>query len=73
MTIRLDSTQISVVVLCSECPWWYGFAFTRDQGWQVGNGHLTTAHPGDEQARNALRKRATRRPRVIDFRVSGSG
>lgn len=73
MTIRLDSTQISVVVLCTDCPWWFGFAFNRDDGWRVGSGHLKSAHPGDEQASDALRKRAARRPRIIDFRVSGSG
>ncbi len=59
--IKLDSTSNSVVVLCTECPFWYGFAFTRKEGWEVGRGHEVRAHPGATQATKALamiRKRA---------------
>jgi hypothetical protein len=58
--IRLDSTQISTVVTCTRCPWWHGFADTRGEGWRVGARHEERAHPGDEQARNALRMRESR-------------
>lgn len=56
--IRLDSTQISVVVTCSSCPWWYGFADSRIEGWRVGARHEQRAHPESEQARDALRHAA---------------
>jgi hypothetical protein len=61
MTIRLDSTQISTVVLCDSCPWWRGFADTRDEGWRVGARHEQGAHPGESvQARETLRMRVKR-------------
>jgi hypothetical protein len=60
MTISLDSTQISTVVLCDRCPWWRGFADSRDEGWTVGAGHEQRAHPQDDQARNALDQRNSR-------------
>lgn len=60
MTIRLDSTQISTVVMCSDCPWWYGFADSRDEGWRVGARHELRAHPETKQARETLRKRESR-------------
>ncbi|GAA4178961.1 hypothetical protein [Gryllotalpicola koreensis] len=42
--IKLDSTQISTVVLCTECPWWHGFADTKDEGWKVGARHEQAIH-----------------------------
>lgn len=60
MTIRLDSTQISVVVLCTQCPWWRGFADHKDQGWRVGARHEERAHPDTDQARATLRQREHR-------------
>lgn len=58
--IRLDSTQISTVVLCTRCPWWHGFADTRAEGWRVGASHETRAHPDTDNARDALASRARR-------------
>jgi len=55
MTIKLDSTQISTVVLCDQCPWWRGFADSRDEGWRVGARHEERMHPGQHNAREALR------------------
>lgn len=60
MTIKLDSTQISTVVCCTLCPWWRGFADTREQGWIVGARHEERAHPQLDQARNTLDKRRSR-------------
>jgi hypothetical protein len=39
VTLKLDATQLSVVATCTDCPWWRGFGF----------------HPGQDQARKALR------------------
>lgn len=52
--IKLDSTQISTVVLCTDCPFWFGFATDRKDGWRVGRGHELRAHPGATQATTAL-------------------
>jgi hypothetical protein len=62
VTIRLDSTKHSTVVLCSHCPWWRGFADTQSEGWRVGARHEERpGHPATKQAREALRMRETRR------------
>lgn len=61
MTIRLDATQISTVVLCTRCPWWHGFADSRAEGWRVGARHEERAHPETDNARDAI---ATRRRRA---------
>lgn len=58
--ITLDSTQISTVVTCTVCPWWFGFADSRDEGWRVGAQHEERAHPELDQARNTLDKRNSR-------------
>lgn len=60
MTIKLDSTNYSVVVLCDRCPWWYGFADHKAEGWRVGARHEERAHPDIDQARNTLDKRKSR-------------
>lgn len=54
--IRLDFTQLSVVVKCDECPHWYGFAFDRLHGWRVAANHETNVHPESRQAEKALEK-----------------
>lgn len=60
-TIRLDATQISVVVTCEDCPHWSAFQFTRLEAWRSAAGHEERCHPGSKQAREALRYFATRR------------
>lgn len=62
MTIKLDSTQISTVVMCTRCPWWHGFADSRKEGWRVGARHEERAHPDSDNARAALAE-ADRRAR----------
>lgn len=59
--MKIDSTKVSVVVTCDRCPWWSAFAWTRDEAWIVAARHEERTHPGDKQARDAVRKRATRR------------
>ena len=55
--IKLDVTRYSVVVQCDQCPWWYGFADSRLEGWRVGAGHETRAHPDRDQARHVIDQR----------------
>lgn len=56
--IKLDSTRVSVVVTCTGCPWWHGFALDKIEGWKVGAGHQTRSHPGNQQAeQNLIRAR----------------
>ena len=56
--VRLDSTRISVVVTCTSCPWWYGFALDKIEGWGVGARHQRMHHPTVQQAeQNLIRAR----------------
>lgn len=68
MPIELDSTRISTVVTCTDCPWWYGFADSKREGWQVGARHEQRAHPERDQARDAVDQqnaRDRRRARIL--------
>ena len=60
MTIELDSTRYSTVVTCTHCPWWYGFADSKAEGYAVGARHEERAHPGEDTARYVIRKRRSR-------------
>lgn len=56
--IVLDSTTISVAVRCTDCPWWYGFALDKIEGWTVGARHQRNHHPSVQQAeQNLIRAR----------------
>jgi len=58
--LRLDSTRLSVVVLCSDCSWWRGFGFDKLDGWTTAARHEAQFHPEQEQARSALRMAESR-------------
>lgn len=58
--IKLDCTRISVVVRCTDCPPWYGFALDRIEGWQVGARHQERAHGDATQALEALAQQRAR-------------
>ena len=64
MTIRLDSTRVSVVVTCTLCPWWSAFAFTKEEGWAAAGTHEEQVHPDLQQARNAGNMNRSRALRV---------
>lgn len=51
--IRLDCTQISVVIVCETCGVWHAFAFTKLEGWERAAAHEKLAHPGETQAQDA--------------------
>lgn len=56
--ITLDATRISVVVRCTGCPWWFGFALDKVEAWTVGARHQRTHHALNQQAeQNLLRAR----------------
>lgn len=57
MTIKLDKSAASfILVKCTECPYWNGFADAGNlaQGWAVGARHEKLAHPGETQAQGNL-------------------
>lgn len=56
MTIRLDKTAETVVILCSQCPGWRELRLTVADAWIAGASHDSRAHPGNEQAADMLRK-----------------
>ncbi|MFB9776882.1 hypothetical protein [Brevibacterium otitidis] len=54
MTLRLDFTPISVVVVCDGCDW---RTITADRltAWQAAADHEAEVHPESMQARDRLR------------------
>lgn len=60
--IKLDKSECSIVVRCTGCQPWYGFALDIVEAWQVGARHQERAHPGNMQAAKSLHMaRATHR------------
>lgn len=55
MTLDVDSTQHSTVVTCTKCPWWFAFADSRQNGWDIAARHESRVHPEDDQAKHADR------------------
>jgi len=54
--IKLDFTQISTVVTCTSCRGWSQVTDSKVHGWALGSAHQLYAHPGEDQAADALRK-----------------
>lgn len=54
--IKLDISATSVVVTCTDCPYWYAFAWDRIGGYRSAERHLVAAHD-IEPARAAERRR----------------
>lgn len=55
MSIKLDFTQHSIVVVCSDCPTWRALRFTRAEAWTAAANHELTLHPERLQARESLK------------------
>lgn len=58
MTIRLDVSDITVVVTCTRCPWWSAIRFGGyEQGHECAAAHERLLHEQEtEQARKAYRR-----------------
>lgn len=55
MTVTLDCTQHSIVLVCTICGLaWRGFAFDKLDAWTRAAAHEERAHPDLRQARDAL-------------------
>lgn len=54
--IKLDVSDTSVVVKCSDCPHWYAFAWDRARAFLSAEAHLVAVHDV-EPARAAERRR----------------
>lgn len=51
MATKLDVSEASgVLVTCSDCPWWFAFAWTIVKGHDVAVDHQDRVHPGTRQA-----------------------
>ena len=62
--IRIDSTQHSTVVWCTQCPSWRVGATHREAAYPLGADHERRVHPEHDQMRARMQKamwRATRR------------
>ena len=44
MTIKLDVSASSVVITCTDCPYWYSFRFDRLAGYRAGEAHAVRVH-----------------------------
>lgn len=56
--ITFDQSSTSVVIVCAECPWWHGFAFTMDEAEASGLRHEAQVHEGETALRDRLQTRA---------------
>lgn len=63
--IRLDCTQISVVIVCETCGVWHAFAFEKLEAWERAAAHEKLTHPGEVQAQNALAKYRERQRHAV--------
>ena len=64
MATKLDISSNSVVILCSECPWWRGFRLTVDAAHDCACAHESAVHPGSVhavKARHSLHAARARR------------
>jgi len=50
MATKLDISTNSVVILCTDCPWWRGFRFDVDSAHDCACAHQSAVHPGETQA-----------------------
>lgn len=57
MAIKLDESDTSVVVYCTDCGHWRAFTWTREEGEAAAIRHEENVHPTSYAARN---RRATR-------------
>lgn len=53
MATKLDISCNSVVILCTDCPWWRGFRLSIDAAHDCAVDHQSAVHPGDTQATKA--------------------
>jgi hypothetical protein len=67
MTVKVDVTDISTVVRCSQCLGWYwaGDGGQRAKGHAVAALHEASVHPGQDQARRAREKFDERAKNVV--------
>jgi hypothetical protein len=62
MAIRIDATEISVVVYCTSCGHWASFAWTQAEAELTAIQHEELVHPESTNARDrsATRQRVQR-------------
>ena len=59
--LELDKTRSSVVVVCTEHPWYRELADSPREAWGLAMIHEAVCHPDDRQAYDAYAKALTRR------------
>lgn len=65
MAIRIDATENSVVVYCTNCGHWAAFAWSQAEAELTAIEHEKQVHPDD----TAVRKRSATRARVRRHRA----
>lgn len=69
MSIRLDCTRVTIVIVCDECDFWRAMRFTKLDAWECAAAHEKRVHPGAVQAQNALSKHLERARRLESERL----
>ncbi len=65
MAVKLDISPCSVVVYCTECPFWRAFAWDREEGYAAGILHEERIHDRDDLRRARNMRRARRAAKSI--------
>ncbi|WP_309105026.1 hypothetical protein [Microbacterium sp.] len=63
--IRLDCTRVSIVIVCTDCPYWRAMRFTKHEAWKCAADHEKRTHPGLTQAQNAFTKHRAREGHAV--------
>jgi hypothetical protein len=61
MSIKLDISPTSIVIYCTDCGHWRGFAFDREDAERRGASHEERVHPDTWEFRRKVMKNNTRR------------
>jgi hypothetical protein len=63
MAYLVDTSTLSTVVRCTQCPYWHAFTWTRGEGWDAAARHEALVHPDVFTARDAAAQHRRRHPR----------
>jgi hypothetical protein len=61
MSIKLDISPTSIVIYCTDCGHWRGFAFEREDAEARGVTHEERVHPESWEFRRKVQKNNSRR------------
>jgi len=42
--IKFDRSSSGILIVCTDCPYWYAYRFEQREAYLSGEGHLTRVH-----------------------------